>query len=558
MDNLQYLKFDNAFFMALLEDGKLLESNEYFNLHLNQIKNLKIDKKRKFVKEEEFKKSLILYVNGLIKKAEEYNIQSNYAKSIICYEIASKYNSKVYEDVLVLKIFIKCLIKTNQKDLANDMIEHYIQITNSNPNEYKYLAEMFDLMGDNKNSTKFMEEYLNSKNSDEITADEYNLCGLYYNRLYFDDYSNISIAQKSIEFFEKAHRINPNSMLYLHNITILARYTNDYEKSNKAWQKLLKMGELSEIQKYDYALLCMKLPNFTDWHKYYGARYSSDLEKYAFHSFKQPLWDGIKDISNSTLLLHWEQGYGDNILMYGYINRILNRAKQIKFVVPDPLYNLLKNNNDKIEIIQNSTFNPNFHKFDYYLPIMSLPKILNISRETVSVGEGYISVNENIIKKYKDKYFCSDKYKIGIAFNGNKNINIIRNIPIKYFAELNKLKDVDIFILNKDIPDKDLDIFTNNNAYNIAKTFHNFEDTAAAIKNCNIIITSDNCIMNLAAAVGKKTFCLFNWSSEWRWFDLSGDDVVWYTNVKPFVNTKMNDWKPTMEKVVTELEKYIK
>ena len=188
---------------------------------------------------------------------------------------------------------------------------------------------------------------------------------------------------------------------------------------------------------------------------------------------------------------------------------------------------------------------------------MSIPQVLNLTPENISVGSNYIKVRQERVDYYK-KYFNINKLKIGIAFHGNKNFNKYRNIPLKYFKNISELDNVELYILNKDIHDKELSIFSNNNVHNIAKYFHNFEDTAAAIENCDIVVSSDNCIMNLAGALGKKTLGIFNWYSEWRWFDLTGEDVVWYTSVKPFVNKKMNDWENTINEVKEYIINYYK
>ena len=38
----------------------------------------------------------------------------------------------------------------------------------------------------------------------------------------------------------------------------------------------------------------------------------------------------------------------------------------------------------------------------------------------------------------------------------------------------------------------------------IGKTFNNFTDTSAAIKNMDLVITTDNVILNLAGSLGVK------------------------------------------------------
>ena len=90
--------------------------------------------------------------------------------------------------------------------------------------------------------------------------------------------------------------------------------------------------------------------------------------------------------------------------------------------------------------------------------------------------------------------------------------------------------------------------------YGNSKDFNTFFVTAAAIENCDLIISSDNVILNIAGVMNKKTFGLFNYYNDHRWFDLTGDDVVYYKSVKPFVNTEMDDWEQTLDKVVNEIK----
>ena len=110
-----------------------------------------------------------------------------------------------------------------------------------------------------------------------------------------------------------------------------------------------------------------------------------------------------------------------------------------------------------------------------------------------------------MVEKYKKEYFNNSKLKIGFAYSGNKNGQKKRDIPIKKLAILDKIKNVQFYCFTKDIDDKELKVFKKNKVINIAKHFENFAHTAAALECCDLVITSDNCILNLAGAIGKKT-----------------------------------------------------
>ena len=59
----------------------------------------------------------------------------------------------------------------------------------------------------------------------------------------------------------------------------------------------------------------------------------------------------------------------------------------------------------------------------------------------------------------------------------------------------------------------------------------NFEDTAGAIANCDLVVTSDSCIAHLAGAMGIKTLVLLSYVPEWRW-GLEHSSTFWHNNMK--------------------------
>ena len=83
----------------------------------------------------------------------------------------------------------------------------------------------------------------------------------------------------------------------------------------------------------------------------------------------------------------------------------------------------------------------------------------------------------------------------------------------------------------------------------MGKTFNDFTDTACALKCMDVVITADNVILNLAGALGVKTFAIFNKYPNFRWYKLTGDDVGWYKSVKPFQVNDENHLKEILSKV---------
>jgi ADP-heptose:LPS heptosyltransferase len=91
--------------------------------------------------------------------------------------------------------------------------------------------------------------------------------------------------------------------------------------------------------------------------------------------------------------------------------------------------------------------------------------------------------------------------------------------------------------------------------HNLAKHFNNFEDTACAMKCMDLIISTDNVVMNLAGALGIKTYGLFNVFTESRWYKTTGEDLGWYKSVKPFQAKTFNDWTNLIKEVKFAIQK---
>ena len=89
----------------------------------------------------------------------------------------------------------------------------------------------------------------------------------------------------------------------------------------------------------------------------------------------------------------------------------------------------------------------------------------------------------------------------------------------------------------------------------LGKTFKNWEDTACAMMNMDLMVTTDNGVMNLAGALGVKTFGLFNTIVEWRWFKTTGNDIAWYKSIKPFQCPTSKAWEVPVLDIMTEIEK---
>lgn len=420
-------------------------------------------------------------------------------------------------------------------------------MNDTNLSVYKTIGYIYHQLEDYINASKYMNKFILYGSTPQIIAEDYNLLGFYYERLYALTSRNLSDLHRAIDNFILASNRKPNDKNYIKNVTITATKANQFGIAGRYWKKLFKLGGLTNDDKFDYAAYCLKTGDFEGWSKYFDSRFDKETNPTIIPEINKPKWDSNIDISNKTLLVCYEQGFGDTILMAGYLPRLTKIAKKVIYVVQDSLLTLISNSFKDIDVISATQFrNDTTIKYDYYIPSMSIPIVLKLNRDNISVGEGYLKPEDNTSLRYLDLYFSNNKLKIGLSLSGNKGGDTTRDIPIEAIEPLTNLDNIQLYLLNKDIE------IDNPKVINLGKLFENFNETAGAIANCDIVISADNVLMNLAGAIGVKTFGLFNYHNQFRYFDLTGDDIVWYTSVKPFVCDKVDNWKGLIDRIIKE------
>lgn len=548
MDKFTLLKLDRAIWIAYLENKNLPEAYKYYEIYLNLLNSYDEDKDLA-IQEIEFSKRL--FQKKIINCANNFFNDGDYNNAVIAYSIAFKTNQN---DIKLIKNYLKCLEEIKQYDLKLDLVRHLEKIADDDIEINNLLSKTYEKQNSYNKAIEYMEKCIKLNKDISQSANYYNNLGCLYDSKYSEDTYKKEDMEKALEAFSKASDIQTESRLYAKNAAIMAMKGNEYEAGKKYWQRLIDNKCMNYDDKFDYAAFSLKTGDFESWHKYFDARFKKESGGTPFPKIEKPLWDGSQDISKSTLLVRYEQGFGDTFMMWGYMPRLLKYTQKVIFIVQNEIFNLLKDNEYGIDVYAKDNLNLNELEFDYYIPSMSIPLVLKLDRSNISVGEGYIKPQKELIEKIGSKYFNNDKYKIGLSFRGSSTGTKSRDVAVKEFIGFDELNNVELYNLTKNIDDKNFEKFKHNKVNNISKYMRDFADTAAAMANCDLIVTSDNCILNLAGAIGSKTYALFNWNNNFRWFDLTGKDIIWYTSVKPYVCDEQNNWQSAIKRIITDIK----
>ena len=258
----------------------------------------------------------------------------------------------------------------------------------------------------------------------------------------------------------------------------------------------------------------------------------------------QPAWLGKEDISNKTLLVHGEQGLGDTIQFSRYLRCLNDLGAKILFAPQRPLQALMGTLDATFEIVDDDQTHL---QFDYHAPLMSLPLAFQTNLSNLPRCAAYLAAEEARVESWK-KLIGPDGFKIGICWQGNMgDVDLGRSFPVRQFCPLGLIPCLRLISLQKGPGESQLLHVPQGMVVEALGADFDagpdaFVDTAAVIKCCDLVITSDTAVAHLAGALGVKTWVALKHMPDWRWF-LERDDSPWYPSMRLFRQASPGDWE---------------
>jgi len=399
-------------------------------------------------------------------------------------------------------------------------------------------------------------------------ATEAAIQGLRINPESFELNFNLALAFKcmgnyelSLKFYQRAEKLDPISFLVPYNMSAVYGLMGYNSKATEFLQKALILNPNNDELKYFLSLAMFKEKKYKDGLPLFESRlckktatlFEQKLHPVDFATSRE--WRG-EDISNKTVYMFYEAGFGDVIQYARYFPLLKQKCKKLLFKPQEELIELFEEN--PLGIDQIITYKDDKVDFDIYVPMLSLPYLLGLDETNMFVyRDGYLKPNLQKQEEFKQKFFNNDKVKIGIKWQGNTASDTDRVIDVDAFIPLFELSNTQFYSFQTGKGSEKIEALTKNyNIIDISKEFNNFSDTAAALECLDFVICNDTSLLHLAGAIKKTSFMLLPLDSNWRWHsDFEHND--WYSSVKSFRQTTNGNWSEPINKVFKELEQII-
>ncbi len=351
--------------------------------------------------------------------------------------------------------------------------------------------------------------------------------------------------------FRQALASDPNSSRALSNLGLALHIDNQPVEAEAKLRRALEIEPDYGQAHYNLAMILLQHGRFAEGWPAHEFRTKPPERP---DLFPQPLWDG-RPLHGERVLVHAEQGRGDMMQFVRFGAYIKERGGQVVVGCPPALVPLFSSC-PYVDEVCGGTPLPNF---DLQIAMLSLPMLAGTTMENIPGQVPYLFAEPGLVQTWRERLAGVRDFKIGIAWQGAATFTFDpqRSIALPAFEPLARVPGVKLFSLQKGLGTEQLagqalhfavtDLGTSLDEHTGA-----FQESAAVMKNLDLVITSDTALAHLAGALSVPVWVALGIVPNWRWL-LEREDSPWYPTMRLFRQQHAGDWTAVFERMAAEL-----
>ena len=269
------------------------------------------------------------------------------------------------------------------------------------------------------------------------------------------------------------------------------------------------------------------------------------------HKFGRPLWLGESSIQGRTILVHAEQGLGDTIQFARYVPLLARMGAAVIVETHAELKPLLSRLAGARTVIARGEPRP---AFDVHCPLGSLPLALRTELGSVPADIPYLAADPGRVAPWRTRLETVPGPRVALAWAGNSAHANDRNrsVPLTQLRALWASGGARFVSVQRDQRAGDAELLAGEPVLHLGGELADFDDAAAVLACCDLTITVDTAVANLAGALGRPVWVLLPFSSDWRW-TADGARSPWYPSARLYRQPQPGDWDSVIARVAGDL-----
>jgi hypothetical protein len=357
---------------------------------------------------------------------------------------------------------------------------------------------------------------------------------------YAEAYSNRALALKDDGLIDEAVASFDRA------ITLKDDYANAY--LNKAFSLLL----------YD---------RYAEAWPLYEWRFRSSQAFKSAHSYRQAPWSGQVPLEGKTLLIHSEQGLGDNLQGLRFIGQALDAAQAVYLTLPQTLVSLAAGISPRLVVMAEEALQAEgsasalAHGSDFRCPIMSLPLAFNTTLDNLPHPGGYLKASAERIAHWQARLtqaagMAGQRKRVGLVWRGKALPDPHRSIDPRLLSQ--HLPEGPLYVSLQQVhSDADRAVLgARGDVVMLGEALESFEDTAALASCLDLSLCIDTSVAHLLGALGLPAWLMLRRQADWRW-GRERTHSPWYESLRLYRQRRHNDWASVLPQIEEDLRHWL-
>ena len=337
--------------------------------------------------------------------------------------------------------------------------------------------------------------------------------------------------------------------LNLNNLSSFYATTGNWLEAEKIASQSLEIEPTNGKARGNLGIAQLGLKKWVPGWENYGAILGSEYRKLVKYG-KEPEWDGTP---GKTVAVYGEQGLGDELSFASMIPDAMKVAGKVIIDCDHRLEGLFKRSFKGARVygtrwLSGVKWDEEDQKIDYSITIGQLGKLFRKS-DADFTGEPYLVPDKERHVMWREYFRTKAKPVIGIAWSGGLSwtADRYRRWALEELQPLFDAVDAHWVCLQYKDAEKEISEFKGAEIHQYPfatlgqtiqaqgmKPAHNYDDTAALVSACDLVITMQTSVGHLSAAMGIPTWVFVNgYAPQWR-YGTEGDGMPWYKAMTTF------------------------
>ena len=370
--------------------------------------------------------------------------------------------------------------------------------------------------------------------------------------------------QEAIPNYDRCIRLDPKHSDAYNNRGVVLMELGRLDEALSSYDRAIALNPRYDEAYNNRGMARLLLGRFAEGWADYEHRWGAKTFLGQRPNVDAPAWNG-EDPNGRRILVFAEQGLGDTIQFARYLPLLAERGAKVSFLVRESMLRLLQPLRFCAELV--SRVEPDA-AFDFQCALMSLPHVFRTAADTIPCRVPYLHPEADLVERWK-QHIGPDGFRIGVVWRAKSSSTaevrrhgLRRSFPLAELAPLSRIPGARFISLQKhEGLDQLLTLPDSMRVETLGDEFDGegdaFIDSAAVMKNLDLVITADTSIAHLAGALGRRAWVLLRYVPDWRWL-LHRDDSPWYPSLRLFRQTTEGDWKSAIAQAADALKPLIK